>query len=82
MPRKELIDLNDFTKPGQFEPATFEGCVVKLSDKIAYVGRDIEDALNLGFLSEDSLIALQKIVGLKRDEAVNTSTIMRREIQR
>lgn len=76
MPRKELIDLNDFTKPGQFEPATFEGCVVKLSDKIAYVGRDIEDALNLGFLSEDSLIALQKIVGLKRDEAVNTSTIM------
>lgn len=49
---------------------------MKLSDKIAYVGRDIEDALNLGFLSPAKVGKLQKIVGLKNGEAVNTSTIM------
>lgn len=75
-PREELIDLNEFTTPGKYQPATYEGCVVKLSDKIAYVGRDIEDALNLGFLSPASVAELQKIVGLKNGEAVNTSTIM------
>lgn len=75
-PREELIDLNEFTTPGKYQPATYEGCVVKLSDKIAYVGRDIEDALNLGFLSPASVAKLQKIVGLKNGEAVNTSTIM------
>lgn len=75
-PREELIDLSEFTTPGKYQPATYEGCVVKLSDKIAYVGRDIEDALNLGFLSPASVAKLQKIVGLKNGEAVNTSTIM------
>ena len=75
-PREELIDLNEFTTPGKYQPATYEGCVVKLSDKIAYVGRDIEDALNLGFLSPASVAKLQKIVGLEKGEAVITSTIM------
>ncbi|MDD6995828.1 MAG: HD domain-containing protein [Candidatus Borkfalkiaceae bacterium] len=75
-PRKEHIDLYSFTQPGQYEPATYEGCVVKLSDKIAYVGRDIEDAINLGFLSAENVERLQTIVGAKTGEAVNTSTIM------
>lgn len=75
-PRGECFDLCAFTLPGQYEPATYEGCVVKLSDKIAYVGRDIEDALNLGFLSAANVSKLQKIVGMKAGEAVNTSTIM------
>lgn len=29
-------------------PATLEGCVVRFADKIAYVGRDMEDALRAG----------------------------------
>ena len=41
-PRNEWINLNEFTKPGEYQPATWEGCVVKISDKIAYVGRDID----------------------------------------
>ena len=32
-------------------PATLEGCVVRLADKIAYVGRDIEDAVRVGIMS-------------------------------
>ena len=44
-PRKEAIDLYDIKKAGSVQPFTWEGCVVKLADKIAYLGRDIEDAL-------------------------------------
>jgi dGTPase len=31
-------------------PMTREGCVVRLSDSISYVGRDLEDAILLGFV--------------------------------
>lgn len=31
-------------------PSTLEGCLVKLCDTMSYIGRDIEDAVNLGIL--------------------------------
>lgn len=46
-PRKEFIDLNDYKFPNQYAPYTWEGCVVKISDKISYLCRDIEDAITL-----------------------------------
>jgi dGTPase len=36
-------------------PSTAEGCVVRLADTIAYIGRDIEDAIHLGLISRDAL---------------------------
>lgn len=36
-------------------PATLEGCVVRISDTIAYIGQDIEDAIRFGFLSRKEL---------------------------
>ncbi|MCP4342746.1 MAG: HD domain-containing protein [Desulfobulbaceae bacterium] len=36
-------------------PSTLEGCVVRLADTIAYIGRDIEDAIILGLISRDDL---------------------------
>ena len=36
-------------------PATLEGCVVRLADTIAYIGRDIEDAIRLGLISRSDL---------------------------
>ena len=48
--REEFIDLNDYSFPNQFAPYTWEACVVKVSDKISYIGRDIEDAITLGIL--------------------------------
>lgn len=50
-PRPDVIDLHRITKPDQFQPFTWEGCVVKVADKIAFLGRDIEDAVRLGILS-------------------------------
>ena len=49
-PRNEFIDLDNYTCPNQFAPYTWEACVVKISDKISYIGRDIEDAITLGIL--------------------------------
>ncbi len=46
-PREEFIDLNDYKFPNQYAPYTWEGCVVKISDKISYLCRDIEDAITL-----------------------------------
>lgn len=36
-------------------PGTLEGCLVKLCDTMSYLGRDIEDALNLGILRLDDI---------------------------
>ena len=46
-PREEFINLNDYKFPNQYAPYTWEGCVVKISDKISYLCRDIEDAITL-----------------------------------
>ncbi len=76
-PREELIVLeSDFNKPGQFSPATWEGCIVKLSDKIAYVGRDIEDAMQLGFLDDEAKNTLRKMAKANDQNAINTTVIM------
>jgi dGTPase len=36
-------------------PMTLEGCVVRMADTIAYVGRDIEDAIRLNLIKRDEL---------------------------
>lgn len=38
---------------GKLRPMTLEGCVVRISDIIAYVGRDRQDAIAAGLLDED-----------------------------
>jgi len=60
-PREELFDLSKFTLPGQYESATWEGCVVKMADTIAYLGRDIEDATSLGVLNAEDLQELEEL---------------------
>ena len=52
-PREENINLNNYKVPNQYSPYTWEGCVVKISDKISYLGRDIEDAITLNILDEN-----------------------------
>ena len=37
-PREEYIDLKNYNKPNQYAPYTWEGCVVKIADKISYLG--------------------------------------------
>lgn len=54
-------------------PMTLEGCVVRISDMIAYLGRDIEDAIRLGVLKENSIPKeISEVLGNTNREIVNT----------
>ena len=54
-------------------PATLEGCVVRIADRIAYVGRDIEDAFRAGLMSFDDIPrAIQNELGSSNSDIVNT----------
>ncbi|WP_084457901.1 deoxyguanosinetriphosphate triphosphohydrolase family protein [Desulfocurvus vexinensis] len=62
IPREDKINLYDIEKASQVQPYTWEGCVVKVSDKIAYLGRDIEDALNLNILKASDVDQVDKML--------------------
>ncbi len=54
-------------------PATLEGCVVRMADKIAYVGRDIEDGVRAGIMEFDDVPeAIQSALGRSNGEIINT----------
>lgn len=78
-PREEFIPLEEIQKKAQVEPYTWEGVVVKISDKIAYLGRDIDDALKLGIYTEKNLQDLQNIVKRIKpdfDSSINNAALI------
>ena len=57
-------------------PMTLEGCVVRVSDIIAYIGRDIEDAIRMGIISEEELpTEITSVLGTKNREIINTINV-------
>ena len=42
-------------KPVRLIPMSLEGCVVRFSDTVSYIGRDIEDAIRLGLIRRSEL---------------------------
>lgn len=75
-PRDISIPIEAFDEPGKFQAATWEGCLVKIADKIAYVGRDIEDAINLGFLDQTAQSKLLHMARANDVNVMNTTVIM------
>jgi dGTPase len=75
VPRAQAIDLHQINKPNEYAPFTWEGCVVKIADKISYLGRDIEDALTLNILSQSQLNDLKAIAG-ENYKAINNTILM------
>ena len=65
-PREEAINLDHYQKRNAYPPYTWEGCIVKISDRIAYLGRDIEDALTLNILNKSQLEELEDIINKDR----------------
>lgn len=48
----------------ELAPMTLEGCVVRFSDTISYIGRDIEDAIELKLITREEIPAhCQKVLG-------------------
>ena len=74
-PREDCIDLSIYNHPNEYNPYTWEGCVVKISDKISYLGRDIEDAKTLGILDEH-LVELKKLFNDNSEEVINNTVII------
>ena len=74
-PREEYMDLYNYNYPNQYNPYTWEGCVVKIADKIAYLGRDIQDAITLGILDKH-LTELYEILNMSKDEKINNTIII------
>jgi dGTPase len=50
---KKLEDIKERKDAGF--PCTMEGCIVRIVDKIAYAGRDIEDALVAGIIEQEKI---------------------------
>lgn len=54
-------------------PYTLEACVVRLVDKIAYVGRDLEDAVRANIIDyKDIAPEIRKELGATNGEVINT----------
>ena len=71
---REVLD-GILTHQTASEPMTLEGQVVRLSDKIAYVNHDIDDAIRGGILSEaDIPPKYRMILGNSTKERLNTIT--------
>lgn len=72
-PDPTLKDLSNISEKSAIMPATWEGCVVRLSDQIAYMGRDFEDACRLGIINKDDLPNICKSrLGSTNGEIINT----------
>ena len=74
-PREEYINLYDYSFPNEFKPYTWEGCAVKVADKIAYLGRDIQDAITLGILDEH-LKELYELLDISDNKVINNTVII------
>ena len=54
-------------------PMTLEGCVVRISDIIGYIGRDIEDAIMIGKIKREEIPKeICSVLGTTNREIINT----------
>jgi len=74
IPEKEYKDLKAIlTRADALSPCTFEGCIVRVVDKIVYAGRDIEDALVAGLIKENEIPSeVVSILGTNNGEIIGT----------
>ncbi len=54
-------------------PSTLEGCLVRITDSISYIGQDFEDAVRIGLVKESDLpIKVKEMLGNNNSEIINT----------
>ncbi|EJG06298.1 deoxyguanosinetriphosphate triphosphohydrolase [Methanofollis liminatans DSM 4140] len=59
-------------------PSTMEGCVVRAADVIGYLGRDLQDAIEVGLIDrddEDLAAICRKTLGTDDERAINWTVI-------
>ena len=58
---------------GPVKPFTPEGCIVKISDRIAYINHDIDDAIRAGIITQDDLPKdCMEVLGHNHRTRINT----------
>lgn len=68
---ENAFKIDNYSK--QITEMTLEGCVVRLSDVIAYIGRDIEDAIKVGVVKRQDIPEdIQKVLGNTNTKIVDT----------
>jgi dGTPase len=69
---KKWQDAADGSRP--LKPATPEGCVIKFADTIAYIGRDLQDAREVGLIDDSTPLPEQVtgVLGSTNSEIINT----------
>ncbi len=61
------------THTGEQEPATLEGKIVRLVDRVAYINHDIDDAVRYGLLRDDDLpVAELSVLGPTGSSRIDT----------
>lgn len=61
---------------GPHKPVTLEGQIVKISDRIAYINHDIDDALRAGVLRQEDLPRdCLEVLGLRHSQRINTMVL-------
>lgn len=71
VPEKQLKDLDAISTRNSV-PLTYEGCVVRVADKIAYLGRDIEDAITAKLITmRDVPKRLKRNLGTTNGEIID-----------
>ena len=75
IPESEIKDL-DKVKDRKIMPSSFEGCIVRIADKIAYLGRDIEDAIVANYITtKDIPLDVKNALGKKNGTIINKLVI-------
>ncbi len=68
---KDLDNIKTRAEAGN--PATLEGCIVRLIDKIAYAGKDVEDALEAKIIEEKNVpLRFQDELGTTNGQIIGT----------
>lgn len=63
----------DYSSSLKNRPMTLEGCVVRISDIIGYIGRDIEDAIMLGRINREEIPSnIVQVLGCDNRSIINT----------
>lgn len=79
--KEEFLDIynssyKNLSSSKKYSAMTLEGCVVRISDIIAYVGRDVEDAIRLNKIKKEDLPkSVTDVLGTSNKEIINKIVI-------
>ena len=67
---------HNLKQSSKYPPMTLEGCVVRISDIIGYIGKDIEDAIMMKKIKRSDIPnEISSVLGTTNKEIVNTITL-------